>query len=77
MDPAKIPFNALTVGPTNAGKTRFLVNKLCGAFGGKFDYIVLIFPTFAHNKTYHCFAEDDPRFYVFICEQQEVEFGSG
>ena len=42
MDPCKIPFNALIVGPTNSGKTQFLVNKLCGLLNGKFDYAVLI-----------------------------------
>ena len=26
MDPGNIPFNALIVGPTNSGKTQFLVN---------------------------------------------------
>ena len=42
MDPGNIPFNALIVGPTNSGKTQFLVNQLCCPFNGKFDYIVLI-----------------------------------
>ena len=73
MDPGNIPFNALIVGPTNSGKTHFLVKQLCGPFRGKFDYIVLICPTFAHNRTLYRFAEKDPRLGVIICEQHQVE----
>ena len=73
MDPGNIPFNALIVGPTNSGKTQFLANQLCGPFNGKFDYIVLICPTFAYNKTLRRFGERDPRLYVIICEQHQVE----
>ena len=56
MNPDNIPFNALIVGPTNSGKTQFLVNQLCGPFNGKFDYIVLICPTFAYNRTLYFFC---------------------
>ena len=73
MDPGNIPFNALIVGPTNSGKTQFLVKHLCGPFCGTFYYIVLICPTFAYNKTLSRFAERDPRLDVIICEQLEVE----
>ena len=73
MDPDNIPFNALVIGPTNSGKSKFVVDQLRGPFRGKFDFIVLICPTFAYNKTFHRFAEADQRFYVIICEQEWVE----
>ena len=73
MDPGNIPFNALIVLPTNSGKTRFLVNQLRGSFCGKFDYVVLICPTFANNKTLYRFGERNPRLHVIICEQHHVE----
>ena len=38
-----------------------------------FVYIVLICPTFSHNKTYHRIGENDPRMFVIICAQHEVE----
>ena len=74
MDPHNIPFNVLIVGPTNSGKMQFLVNQLCGPFCGKFDCVVLICPTFDYNKTLYRFAERDPRLYVIICWQHQVEF---
>ena len=73
MDPSKIPFNALIVGPTNSGKSKYVVDQIYGPFRGKFDYIVLICPTFTHNKTYHRIGENDPRMIVIICKQHEVE----
>ena len=73
MDPCNIPFNALIVDPTNSGKTQFLVNQLCGPLNGKFDYVVLICPTFAYNRTLYWFAERDSRLNVIICEQHHVE----
>jgi len=73
MHPHNLPLKALIVGPTNSGKTQFLVNQLCGSFYGKFDYVALIYPTFAYNKTLYRFAERAPRLYVIICEQHQVE----
>ena len=73
MDSSKIPFNALIVGPTNSGKSRFVLDQIYGPFRSKFDYIMLICPTFAHNKTYHQIGENDPRMFVIICKQHEVE----
>ena len=73
MDPSKIPFNALIVGPTNSGKSSFVVDQLDGPFRFEFDYIVLICTTFAHNKTYSRIGENDPRMFVITCKQHEVE----
>ena len=63
----------LIVGPTNSGKSRFVVDQLYGSFRSKFDYIVLICPTVAHDKTFHRIGENDPRMFVKICMQHEVE----
>ena len=49
------------------------MDQLYRPFRGKFDYIVLICPTFAHNKTYHQLSENDPRMDVIVCEQHDVE----
>jgi len=65
--------NTLIVGPTNSGKSKFVVNQLLGPFRFKFENIVLICPTFAHNKTYYRIGENDPRMKVIVCEQHEVE----
>ena len=68
-----LPFNVLIVGPTNSGKSWFVVNQLCGPFHGKFNYIVLIWPTFTHNTTFFRFGIEDPRFFVVQCQQHEME----
>ena len=73
MDPSKIPFNALIVGPTNSGKTQYLLSQLRGPFRGKFDYIVLLCPTFVENKTYDGFVDHEPRIFVIACQQHEIE----
>ena len=58
---------------TKSGKTQFFVTQLFGPFWGKFDYIVLICPTFAHNRTLDRFGENDPRLCIIICEHHHVE----
>ena len=47
------------------------MNLLCVPFCGRFDYVVLIYPTFAHNKNLDRFTERDPRLYVIIREQHK------
>ena len=73
MDPKKLPFNNLIVGPTNSGKTQYLLNQLRGPFRGVFDYIVLFCPTFFKNKTYDGFVDNDPHIFVIACQQHEIE----
>ena len=60
----KIPFNMIIAGPTNCGKTEYLIEQLRGHFRKVFEYIVLICPTYAKNRTYHGFAEGDKRFFI-------------
>ena len=73
MDPCNIPFSVSIVGPRNLGKTQFHVNQLCGPFSDKFDYVVLVYPTFAYNKTLYWLTERDPRLDVIICQQHQVK----
>ena len=67
MNPNNIPFNVLVVSPTNSGKSSFVVDQLYGPFRGKFDYIVLICPTFVHNMTFQWIGEKDPRMFLVVC----------
>ena len=60
----KVPFHMIITGPTNCGKTNYLIEKLRGPFRKVFEYIVLICPTYAKNKTYHRFSRGDKRFFV-------------
>ena len=69
----KIPFHCIITGPTNCGKTKFIIDKLRGAFYQVFEYIVLICPTYEQNKTYHGFAKGDKRFYVLTPDASDPE----
>ena len=64
MNPENSPFNALISGPTNCGKTKYLIKLLSGEFRFKFDYTVSLCPTFIHNETWHGFAENDKDFLI-------------
>ena len=67
----KTPFHCIITGPTNCGKTEYLVSKLRGSFRRVFEYIILICPTYIHNKTYRGFACGDKRFFVFCPNDDE------
>ena len=63
METIQIPFHALITGPTNCGKTQFVVDQLRGPFRGVFSVIILICPTYAVNDTYRSFAKGDKGFF--------------
>ena len=63
----------MIVGSTNSGKSQFVVDQLYGPFRGKFDYIVLLCPTFARNRTYFRIGLKDPNLFPILCEQDEVQ----
>ena len=60
----KTPFHCIITSPTNCGKTQYFIEQLRGPFKGVFEYIVLICPTYAKNKTYRGFANNYKRFLV-------------
>ena len=66
MNPEHIPCNALIVGPTGCGKTKFVVEQLLGPFRYKFDYIVLLCPTYVNNKTWDNVGKEDDDFFRYI-----------
>jgi len=47
------PFNMLISGITGCGKTHLILDLLETEYRNKFDYIIIICPTFMYNKTYH------------------------
>jgi len=55
------PFNMLISGITGCGKTHFVLDLLEKEFRKKFDYIIIICPTFQYNSTYNreCIIGDD------------------
>ena len=57
-------FHCIISGPTNCGKTEYLTHQLRTCYRYVFEYIVLICPTYAKNKTYQGFANNDSRFIV-------------
>ena len=69
----KIPFHCIITGPTNCGKTKYLIEQLRGPFRKVFEYIVLICPTYYKNKTYHNFARGDKRFFVLSPDASNVD----
>jgi predicted AAA+ superfamily ATPase len=42
----------LISGITGCGKTHFLLDLLQSDYKNKFDYIIIVCPTFEYNKTY-------------------------
>ena len=51
----------LISGITGCGKTHFILDLLEKEFKHKFDYIIIVCPTFLYNKTYdRKFIHSDP-----------------
>lgn len=51
----------LISGITGCGKSHFILDLLQTKYNNKFDYIIIICPTFVYNKTYHRkFVLSDP-----------------
>ena len=69
----KNPFHCIITGPTNCGKTRYVIDQLRGPFRHVFEWIVLICPTYSKNKTYRGFAKGDKRFVVLSPDASNVE----
>lgn len=68
------PFNMLIVGMTACGKTHYLLNTLESVYRGKFDYIVLICPTFKWNKAYQDWKYvREPDVLAIDCAQDNVD----
>ena len=47
-----LPLNMLISGVTACGKTHFVLDLLKNEFRGKYDYVLILCPTFLYNKTY-------------------------
>ena len=69
----KLPFHCIISGGTNSGKTHYLIEQLRGSYRKKFEYIVLICPTYAKNKTYQGFAQGDSRFIVVSPDADSID----
>jgi len=67
------PFHCIITGPTNCGKTRYLIDMLRGSYRHVFEYIILICPTYSRNTTYHGFAHKDPRFIVLSPDSEDLD----
>ena len=68
------PFNMLVVDMTACGKTRYLLNLLEQDYKIRFDFIILICPTFSWNMSYQEWKYiNDPDFIAIECEQDKVD----
>ena len=52
MDWLEPPFNMIISGPTSSGKTCYLLKLLSTTYRKKFEYIIIVCPTYHNNKSY-------------------------
>ena len=69
MNLPKFPHSAMFVGCTSCGKTEFLVQLLETIYKNHFEFIVILRPTIAENKTYlsRKWILDDKNVFI-VCE---------
>ena len=76
MEKLSVPFHCIITGPTNCGKTRYLIEQLRGPFKSVYDWVILICPTYDQNRAYRGFAKSDKCFLVVMPDsgnQAEIE----
>ena len=69
MNLLKFPHSAMFIGATNVGKTEYLLRLLETEYKKNFEFIVILCPTIAKNKTYlsRKWILDDKNVFI-VCE---------
>jgi hypothetical protein len=68
----KTPFHCIITGPTNCGKTKYLIETIRDHYRNVFVNVVLICPTYEKNDSYKGFANGDPRLLVLSPDADNV-----
>jgi len=65
------PFNLIITGPTCSGKTEYVLSLLKSEYKNKFDYIIIVCPTFYNNQTYdkkYIYLDKD----IIVCQVENL-----